>query len=130
MNIFKNLPIEILRDVYAMDDTYKIKFTNDVIKTKIIEEAHLKKMCKDGKAQIVHKLFFIYNYDYEVDTYYGFKSLIGDNGIDVENMFDVFEMTFHLDFIPPYAAFQKFTMDEKRYYQNYDYSNFENKNKI
>ena len=61
MNIFKNLPIEILRDVYAMDDTYKKIFTNDVIKTNYITMEYNKRFInniKNKEIKIIYKYLF------------------------------------------------------------------------
>ena len=130
MNNFKNLPNEILNNIFEFYNPYKIIFTNNIIKPKLIEKIHLKNMCFDNKACIVHDLFYIRNYDYELKTYYGFNSLIDDNVIDIENMFNIYELEIYSNSKYLYKSFQKFTTDKNRFYQSYDYTNYEKENKI
>ena len=130
MNIILNLPNVLLNDIFDFYNPYKEVFTKKIIKSKLIETKHLKKMCKDKKAQIVHIIYYYNVYDYEYNDYYGFFCYSNDNnGIVIEDIHrgNFLDVTKYRDTL---NTFNNFTIDEKRFYLNYDYSNYEKINNI
>ena len=119
MNFLKFLPNDVLRNIFEMDNTYKLKFTNDIIKTKSIERNHLKKMCNEQKACITFDIYYDSMYDYDYDTYYGF--MFNDDVININSLCNP-ETRYYDDISLNYQLFKEFTDDEKRFYQNYDYT--------
>ena len=124
---YLNLPDDVLRNVLDFYNPYKEQFTNDVIKTKTLEMNHLTKMCKDPKARVVHEIYYYYTYDYECNDYYGF--MMNDDSIDIDNIIEsevsVADTLFYDEINLCYNLYKTLTDDEKRFYQNYDYTAFE-----
>ena len=115
MNFFKNLPSDVLSNIYSYDDTYKKIFTVQIIETKIFEIKHIAKSCKDTKAKIASNLYYNYMYDKERDTYYGYSYEI----FDVDEEYDGSDMDDD-DMCIQYGMFKSFTPDKKIFYSNCD----------
>ena len=61
MNYFKNLPIDILRNIYSMDNTYKTIFTNEIIKSYNILDAYNESFIEnlnDEKIKCIYNFLF------------------------------------------------------------------------